>query len=238
MTHGTTYTLFTIGLNISIRIDILENYNEMKSLPISIFPIKSKPYGISYGDWSIRWWQWLLSIPKPDNPALDNTGNKATLNQYEHNVFFLCQTIDTAKSASRMIPERKVTVRAGTSILMPIINWISVWHEDGETDENLSSVAAARMDVVSKLEVTINGVRLNRELDRYRVRSPFFNMMLPKDNVLNLPSGSRRFVSDGYWLFLTSLEENTKISTFGSCSSGVNKFLVDYYITMQWDKSQ
>ena len=136
---------------------------------------------------------------------------------------FLCQTIDTAKSASRMIPERKVTVRAGTSILMPIINWISVWHEDGETDENLSSVAAARMDVVSRLEVTINGVRLNRGLDRYRVRSPFFNMMLPKDNVLNLPSGSRRFVSDGYWLFLTSLEENTKISTFGSCSSGAEQ---------------
>jgi len=136
-----------------------------------------------------------------------------------------------------MIPTRKVTVRAGSSILIPIINWISVWLEDGETDEKLSSVAAARMDVVSRLEVTINEVRINRGLDRYRVRSPFFDMMLPKDNVLNLPSGSRRFVSDGYWLFLSSLEENTKISTFGSCSSGVNKFLVDYYITMEWDKS-
>ena len=100
MTHGKTYTLFTIGLNISIRIDILENYNEMKSLPISIFPIKSKPYGISYGDWSIRWWQWLLSITKSISPALDNAGKKATLNQYEPNVFFLCQTIDSAKSAS------------------------------------------------------------------------------------------------------------------------------------------
>jgi|KBSMisStandDraft_5_1062788.scaffolds.fasta_scaffold53930_2 hypothetical protein len=229
---------FTIGLNICIRIDILENYDEMKSLPISIFPIESNPYGLSYGDWSVRWWKWLLSIPKSDNPALDNTGNKATLNQHDPNVFFLCQTIDTNKSASRIIPARKVTVKSDTSILMPIINWISVLHEDGETDEILSSVAVAKMDVVSRLEVTINGVRLNRGLDRYRVKSPFFDMMLPEDNVLNLPSGSRRFVSDGYWLFLTSLEENTKISTFGSCSSGANKFLVDYYITIQWDKSK
>ena len=69
MTHGKIYTLFTIGLNIRIRIDILENYDEMKSLPISIFPIESKPYGLSYGDWSVRWWKWLLSIPKSDNPS-------------------------------------------------------------------------------------------------------------------------------------------------------------------------
>jgi hypothetical protein len=141
--------------------------------------------------------------------------------------------MDTNKSTSRIIPTRKVPVKSGTSILMPIINWISVWQEDGETDENISSVAAAKMDVVSRLEVTINGVRLNRGLDRYRVRSPFFDMVLPEDNVLNLPSGSRRFVSDGYWLFLRSLEENTTISTFGSCSSGANKFLVDYYLTIQ-----
>ena len=116
----------------------------MKSLPISIFPIESKPYGLSYGDWSEDGGNGCCLIPKSDNPALDNTGNKATLNQHDPNVFFLCQTIDTTKSASRMIPRRKVTVRSGTSILMPIINWISVWHEDGETDENLSSVAACK----------------------------------------------------------------------------------------------
>ena len=98
-------------------------------------------------------------------------------------------------------------MKAGTSILMPIINWISVSHEDGETDQKLSSVADAKMNVVSRLEVTINGVKLNKGLERYKVRSPIFNMVLPKDNVLNLPSGPRRFVSDGYWLFLTPLEK-------------------------------
>ena len=64
----------------------------MQSLPISIFPIHSKPFGYTYGEWSAMWWQWLLSIPKSKNPALDSTGANAHINQNYPNVFFLCQT--------------------------------------------------------------------------------------------------------------------------------------------------
>jgi hypothetical protein len=203
----------------------------MNPAPVSLFPIDSKPYGISYGGWTVKWWQWLLSIPKPDNPVLDNTGNKAAINQYDKNVFFLCQTLDTAKLSASAKPVRNVPVRAGTSILMPVINWVSVLHEDGESEQELASAATARMNVVSRLELTINGVEIKKGLERYRVRSPLFDMVLPEDNVLELPSGFRYFLSDGYWLFFVSVEENTKISTFGSCSSGVNRFLVDYNIS-------
>ena len=28
-----------------------------------IFPINSKPFGLTYGEWAARWWQWALSIP-------------------------------------------------------------------------------------------------------------------------------------------------------------------------------
>ena len=34
---------------------------------------------------------------------------------------------------------------------MPIINWISVWHEDGETEQNLSSVAACKDECCVKI---------------------------------------------------------------------------------------
>ncbi|MDQ6865384.1 MAG: hypothetical protein M3044_16350, partial [Thermoproteota archaeon] len=30
-----------------------------------IFPVDSKPYGISYPDWTVKWWQWADSIPTP-----------------------------------------------------------------------------------------------------------------------------------------------------------------------------
>lgn len=197
-----------------------------------MFPIDSEPYGLSYGVWSARWWQWLLSITKSISPVLDNTGDKAAINQHDPNVFFLCQTIDSTRLGGSASSRRKVAMKAGSSILMPIINWISVSQEDGETEQELASIAASKMNVVSRLEVTINGVKVDKGLERYRARSPIFDMILPKDNILELSGGRRQFVSDGYWLFFTPLEENTKLSTFGSCSSGLNKFLVDYDITM------
>jgi hypothetical protein len=200
--------------------------------PVSLFPVGSEPFGSSYRVWSAKWWQWLLSIRRSDNPVLDNTGAKAAINQHDPNVFFLCQTIDSTKLNSSMTGSRKVAVKSGTSILIPIINWISVLHEDGETEEELVSIATAKMDVVSKLEVIINGIKMQKGLEQYRARSPFFDMVLPKENILEIPGGSKHFVSDGYWLFLTPLVENTKLSTFGSCSSGVNKFAVDYEIAV------
>jgi hypothetical protein len=39
-------------------------------------------------------------------------------------------------------------------------------------------------------------------------------------------------VSDGYWIFLKPLEKDTKLATFGSCSSGENKFGINYEITL------
>src|SRR5437899_4468391 len=39
-----------------------------------IHPINSKPYGLSYSEWSARWWQWVLQIPAATNPNLDATG--------------------------------------------------------------------------------------------------------------------------------------------------------------------
>src|SRR5213594_853400 len=44
------------------------------SLGPDVFRPGSSPYGVSYGAWSARWWQWALSIPKATNPILDTTG--------------------------------------------------------------------------------------------------------------------------------------------------------------------
>lgn len=204
----------------------------MESLPISVFPIDSKPYGLTYGEWSARWWQWLLSIPRSKSPAFDTTGNNANLNQYDPNVFFLCQTFDGAKVIDRTIRNRTITMKAGRSILIPIINWISVLYVDGEIDQELVSVAKKRMDVVSTLEITIDGLAIKNGLERYRARSPFFDMVFSEDNIFELSAGCKHLVSDGYWIFLRPLEKNTKLATFGSCSSGINKFGISYDINL------
>src|SRR3954463_15944038 len=112
----------------------------MRSLPISVFPIESRPYGLTYGEWSARWWQWLLSVPRSKSAVFDSSGdNNANVNQYYPNVFFLCQTIDRIKEG-RTTQNRTITLKTGRSIFIPIINWISVLHVDGQTDEELVSV--------------------------------------------------------------------------------------------------
>ncbi len=30
-----------------------------------VLPVNSKPYGMTYGEWSAKWWQWAYSIPLP-----------------------------------------------------------------------------------------------------------------------------------------------------------------------------
>lgn len=200
----------------------------MQSLPISIFPIDSKPYGYTYGEWSAKWWQWLLSIPKPDNPLLDTTGANSTINQGNSNVFFLCQTYEGEKS----IPDRVVTLASGRAIFMPIINWISVMHIDGENDDELVATAKERMDVVANLEITINGITVKEGFEGYRAQSPFFNLELPVNNIFGVPAGHRRAISDGYWLFVKPLEKGTSLTSFGSCSSGVTKIGVNYNISV------
>ena len=44
-----------------------------------VFPIKSKPYGLTYGEWSAKWWQWAISIPTAESPMLDGTGENCKL---------------------------------------------------------------------------------------------------------------------------------------------------------------
>jgi len=196
----------------------------MLSIPLPIFPIDSKPFGHTYGEWSARWWQWLLSIPKSRNPAFDSTGAHANIDQNYPNVFFLCQTYEGITS----IPNRTVTVRTGRSIFMPIINWVSVLHTDGETDSELVEIANKRMDVVANLQLSINGRTVKEGLEKYRTQSPFFEVTLPENNIIGLSSGPIRAVSDGYWLFLKQLEGDTELTSFGSCSSGATKIGVNY----------
>src|SRR6266478_6251873 len=51
-----------------------QNNNQNSS--VSVYPPGSKPYGLSYGDWSARWWQWVLAIPPKSNPILDGLQGK------------------------------------------------------------------------------------------------------------------------------------------------------------------
>src|SRR4051812_1041314 len=33
----------------------------------NVHPPCSKPYGLTYGEWSAKWWQWMQAIPLAEN---------------------------------------------------------------------------------------------------------------------------------------------------------------------------
>src|ERR1700736_2743901 len=67
-------TSITFGLMLSAATVTFGQSGDHADQNPSVFAPGSKPYGLSYGGWSARWWQWLLPIPPALNPNLDTTG--------------------------------------------------------------------------------------------------------------------------------------------------------------------
>src|SRR5437867_4081233 len=79
-----------------------------------ILLVDSQPFGLSYGEWSARWWQWALCIPRTSSPLLDENGEDCAVGQ-SGPVFFLAGAF-TATPITRAC-----TVPFGKSIVFPFL---------------------------------------------------------------------------------------------------------------------
>jgi hypothetical protein len=191
-----------------------------------VFSPESNPYGMSYAEWTAKWWQWVLSLPVENNPVNDNTGKNCAINQ-SGPVWFLAGTVNG-------VAKRNCTIPAEKAILFPILNHGGTLADAPtiKSEKELLLFATREMDVISNLEVTIDGVKLNG-LQRYRVQSPIFDVVLPENNLFGGTAGPTRGVSDGYWLFLESLPKGKhKIHSFGTCLAGKINIGVNYDIAI------
>jgi hypothetical protein len=175
-----------------------------------VFPINSRPYGLTYGQWSARWWQFAFQQPDLDICAADKPGSK---------VVFLAGTPgDPVK--------RSCTVRAGQAIMFPVFNveW-SVAEANkqacpaqaspsGSSDAALQACATAQanhaLDQNASLEAAVDHVKI-QNLERFRAVSPPFNFTTVAGNPFELcpmfgdcPLTSRA-VADGFWIILKPL---------------------------------
>src|SRR6266496_2548805 len=85
---------------------------------IGVFEPSSK----TYAQWCAEWCEWLLSIPKGNNPVFDDTGQNSAHNQ-KGSVWFLAGT--TGGHA-----HRKCIIPAGMGILFPIVEKECSFAED------------------------------------------------------------------------------------------------------------
>src|SRR5262245_20745573 len=58
-----------------------------------LFTTDSIPFGLTYGEWTARWWQWAYSIPKYVHPAYDDSGKYCAEGQ-SGPVWFLAGTFE------------------------------------------------------------------------------------------------------------------------------------------------
>lgn len=199
-----------------------------------IYPPDSKPFNLTYGQWSEKWWQWSLGIPMADNPAGDETGERCATSQNNPNVWFLAGTFGGPVTRNCTIPD-------GKSILIPLINNECSYLEFPayKTQPELEKCSTDFVDKVSNLQLSIDGVNVP-DLTKYRFKSGLYNFTMPQDNVLGLAAGTTDSIAEGYWVMLKPLTKGTHELKFGgsvvdvSTTSNIN-FATEatYHVTVQ-----
>ncbi|WP_415310101.1 hypothetical protein [Candidatus Nitrosocosmicus sp. FF01] len=202
-----------------------------------VFPPDSKPYGLSYEEWSAKWMKWLASIPGEVNPSNDETGQFCATGQNATGpVWFLAGTSD--KNGA----ERDCTIPEGKSILISPIDAIFTFKEAGiHTEAELRDAAKRDQDNVKIVELKVNDVEVITDYDKFRFQSPIFDIKLPQNNIAGYPPGPTQAVTDGYYIMLKPLPAGTyKIESMGHMfgPSGANpgaSFISDvtYNITIK-----
>jgi hypothetical protein len=175
-----------------------------------VLPPNSHAYGMTYAEWSARWWQWAISMPLDHHPLADtadcSTGQVGP-------VWFLGGSFGASATV-----ERKCSVPAGKAIFFPIVDLECSNLEGppffGATAADRRACARALIDSggpdgsgdgVSNLFCEIDGVLL-QDLTMYRVTSPNFDFVAPlTNNALGVPGGPGESVGDGYYLLLAPL---------------------------------
>ena len=230
-------TIFVITLFASALINSLSGIPSIQAQQnsdniVAVFSPNSKPYNLTYSDWTAKWTQWEYSMPEALNPAVDGTGKNCANNQ-SGPVWFVAGNFGGSVT-------RQCTIPSDKGILVPIINVLcdSATEPDLDTEEELRACAKADQDLVIGKEITVDGVNIGN-LDSYRFQSPLFNLTLPENNIAGIPPQTAKAVSDGFWILLEPLapgnhEIHFKAAVGDPTAVGITNFALDvtYLLTV------
>ena len=167
-----------------------------------LYELHEYPFGKSWQEWAASWCRWMLSIPKKKNPSFDRTGKYCSINQDNHNVWFLTGTFGNVGPI-----KRKCIIPSGKAIFFPVLVKEDSLAEDSDikSEADLIKRCEQATDRLINIEASIDDQRMEH-LENYRVRSKVFDLIFPKENVYNVRPGLTRSVCDGYWLFIKPLQ--------------------------------
>jgi hypothetical protein len=203
---------------------------KIKTPPSKVtFGLNDKPFGVTYGQWTVKWWQWALSISRTENPVSDQTGEHGGTNQ-NGPVWFLAGTFGEDK-----MPRRKCELPSGKAILFPVINYEANYLQDPHLKNEPELVTHVVEDIndITTLVATVDG----QSLDICRVQSEpsTFPVFIHPENSLGLRGGGSSIAAaDGYWVFLRPMSEGKHDIYFhGACSGGTRNSSAIYEVTIK-----
>jgi len=204
------------------------------------YPADSHPFGMTYGDWVVAYWQYIFSIPLSTNPVFaDMVGVYCNLDQGSGPVYFLA-----ASGFPGTHITRTCTVPAGKALWVPnLLNECSTVEpppSHGDNPQELRQCALAGTDavVLNSVKFVVDGHSI-RDVARFRVQGPLYHFVMPAhDNILGLEGvtgGSS--VADAYAVMLKPLRRGYHVihfeGTFGPPHEDWGSYSVTYNLTVQ-----
>ena len=178
-----------------------------------VIPPNAKYRGLTYGEWSVRFWQELLSVPViNDNHPYFSGGAFAEAD----GVVFLAPYYWPLGND----PAIAVTVPAGTALFVPLVNAECSVIEDppfhGDNEQELRDCVNAMIDQTHSYFAIIDGKQV-KNLVAYRVESPLFEFgPLPENNLLGVDAGTTSLsVGDGFYILLAPLNVGRHVLRVG-----------------------
>jgi len=186
-----------------------------------------KLFGMTLGQWTVKWWHWFLSSSKDINPALDDDGCRANVNQGGP-VWFLAGTLGEDR-----YPHRRCTIPRNKYVLFPVINYeINVFEKSGlYSDQDLISDVVQDMNDIVHLEALVD--KQSVPINRIQSDPRTFFVKLPRNNCYGVKDGKVKCAADGYWVFLEPLNPGKHTIYFhGACSGGFRNSTAEYSLTV------
>jgi hypothetical protein len=211
--------------NVMNRGNRIMNIGKKQGVEVSTFRPDEKPFGLTYGQWTAKWWQWALSIPSTNNPISDETGEHASTNQ-NGPVWFLAGTFGENK-----IPNRRCEIPYGKAVLFPVINYEANYLQDPQLNCNSELIRHVTEDIndITTLIARFDGNNVG--ICRVQSDPSTFPLIIHTENSLGVSGGHTIAAADGYWVFLRPMPTGKHDIYFhGACSGGIRNSSAKYEI--------
>jgi hypothetical protein len=170
---------------------------------VNIFPLGSKPYGLTFAEHQKNFWKWVLEIPANQSPVNDPSGEKCVNGQSNSNssVFYLSFN-------SGGIAERTCKVPVGKGLFIPIMQVeFSEKEVPNASIEDLRRTVTKDQDSVNSLYLKIGDKEYKyADLLKYRTQTDVFEVAFPDNGIFGvIEGGVSKVIGDGFYIITEPL---------------------------------